>query len=136
MWRCLRNTRGLSLNSLLARVLFVIVLVAVSALFFTQNPPSGPAIQNLDKVVHFCLFFVLAASMHYAFRLPYWLSMLILTAYGIAIELVQYHIPGRGADVWDVVADVAGALTFFVLFAWWKRRWLARQRRRRLMVRN
>lgn len=106
---------------MLARAFFVVVLVAVSALFFTQNPPSGPSIEHLDKAVHFALFFVLAASMHYAFRLPWGWSLLLLAGYGIAIEAVQYHLPRRGADGWDLVADMLGAACFYLLLALWKR---------------
>lgn len=116
------------MNTLTARTLFVVVFVVVSGLFFWSSPPSGPqGIAHLDKVVHFGLFFIVAASMHYAFRLNYWVSMVVLTCYGIAIEVIQHYIPGRGADVWDVVADVAGAASFFILFHWYKK---SRTRRR------
>ena len=105
------------MNSVTARTLFVAIFAVVSVLFFWSSPPSGPqGVAHLDKVVHFGLFFIVAASLHYAFRFPYWVSITILTLYGIAIEVIQYHIPGRGADVWDVVADVAGAVSFFIIF--------------------
>ena len=114
------------MNSIKARSIFVVVFCVVSFMFFWHSPPSGPVgIQHLDKVVHFILFFVVAASMHYAFRLPYWLAMVILTLYGISIEIIQHFIPGRGADVWDVVADVAGAAAFFLClhgYKVWRRR--------------
>jgi VanZ family protein len=106
----------------IARAFFVLVLIAVSTLFFIQNPPAGPAVPHLDKAVHFVLFFVLAASMHYAFRLAWGWSMLLLAIYGIAIEAVQYRLPGRGADGWDLVADLVGAACFYVLLRWWKSR--------------
>lgn len=90
-------------------------------MFFWHSPPSGGvSLPHLDKVVHFILFFVVAASMHYAFRLPYGLAMIILALYGISIEFIQHHIPGRGADLWDVVADIAGATAFFVCFHTYK----------------
>lgn len=90
-------------------------------MFFWHSPPSGGvSIQHLDKVVHFSLFFVVAASMHYAFRLPYWVAMIILAVYGISIEFIQHYIPGRGADVWDLVADIAGAAAFYLCFHTYK----------------
>lgn len=107
---------------MIARLTFIIVFLGVSALFFTQNPPSGPQIPHLDKAIHFGLFFILAASMHYAFRLHWIWSMLLLTGYGIAIELIQQQLPTRGADFWDVVADVAGAATFYLLLALYKKK--------------
>ena len=110
------------MNSVTARTLFVAIFAVVSVLFFWSSPPSGPSgVTHLDKVVHFGLFFIVAASLHYAFRFPYWVSIAILTLYGITIEVIQYHIPGRGADVWDVVADVSGAVSFFILFDWYKK---------------
>lgn len=110
------------MNSVGARSIFVVIFCTVSMLFFWSSPPSGPqGIAHLDKVVHFGLFFILAASMHYAFRFPYWMSIAVLTLYGIAIEVIQHYIPGRGADVWDVVADVAGAVSFFICFHAYKK---------------
>ena len=110
------------MNSVTARTLFVVIFAVVSVLFFWSSPPSGPpGVAHLDKVVHFGLFFIVAASLHYAFRFPYWASITILTLYGLAIEAIQYHIPGRGADVWDLVADLTGAVCFFILFDWFKK---------------
>lgn len=111
------------MNSRVARAVFVVLFLVVSGLFLWQSPPSGPpSIAHLDKLVHFGLFFVLAASMHYAFRLRYIWSFMWLLLYAVAIEWVQFYIPGRGADAWDVVADIAGVLCFFVLFSWFKRK--------------
>lgn len=110
------------MNSVIARAIFVVILFVVSALFFWQSPPASPVqIAHLDKAVHFMLFFVLAASMHYAFRLPVWVSLPSLLVYGIAIEVIQHQLPTRTGDVWDVVADMVGAVTFFLLFALYKR---------------
>lgn len=71
--------------------------------------------EHADKIAHFGLFFILAGSLHLAFRPRVWLGLLLLLIYGVTIEIVQHHVPGRGADVWDVVADMAGALTFYAL---------------------
>lgn len=110
------------MNSRLARTLFVVIFVVVSVLFFWSSPPSGPSgVAHLDKVVHFGLFFIVAASLHYAFRLRYWVSLLILTFYGVSIEVIQSYIPGRGADIWDLVADLAGAVSFFIVFYAYKK---------------
>lgn len=116
------------MNSLIARALFVVIFVVVSVMFFWSSPPSGPqGLAHLDKVVHFGLFFIVAASLHYAFRLPYWLSLVILTLYAMTIEVVQSYIPGRGADLWDFVADMAGAVSFFIIFHWYKKSRAKRQ---------
>ncbi|EKE87601.1 VanZ family protein [Idiomarina xiamenensis] len=103
---------------MMARLLFAVVLMVVSALFLWQFPPSAaPAIPHFDKLVHVSLFFILAACLHYAFALPHWLAFLLLLGYGVVIELVQGLTPSRSADGWDVLADAAGALSYYLLFA-------------------
>lgn len=105
------------------RILFVLVVIVISALFVMQTPPT-PAVASFahaDKVVHFGLFFVLALTMHLAFRPRLWLALPILLIYAIAIEIVQHYVPGRGADVWDVVADMAGVLGFYLVRAGYKK---------------
>ncbi|MCL5049080.1 MAG: VanZ family protein [Firmicutes bacterium] len=99
------------------RITFVLVLLSISVLFLIQSPPSPQAMrfEHADKIAHFGLFFILAGSLHLAFRPRVWLGLLLLLIYGVTIEIVQHHVPGRGADVWDVVADMAGALTFYAL---------------------
>lgn len=43
--------------------------------------------------------------------------MLLLLCYGVAVEVIQYYVPGRGAELLDVVADIVGAATFYAF--WW-----------------
>ncbi len=105
------------------RILFIIVVVVVSALFVMQTPPT-PSIASFahaDKVVHFGLFFVLATTMHLAFRPRLWIALPILFVYAMGIEVAQHHIPGRGADIWDVIADMLGVLGFYIARAAYKK---------------
>lgn len=103
--------------------LFVLVFLLVSMGFLIQNPPTmgGHRIPHFDKIAHFFLFMILAASMHLAFAPRAWVGLSVLLVYGIAIEWIQYHIPGRGAEVMDVVADMLGALTFYGLLFLFRR---------------
>lgn len=39
-----------------------------------------------------------------------WLAVLLATLFGVSDEIHQYFVPGRQADVLDVVADLVGAL--------------------------
>ena len=64
--------------------------------------------EHADKIAHFGLFFILAGSLHLAFRPRVWVGLLLLLVYGIVIEVVQHYVPGRGADPWDLVADMVG----------------------------
>ncbi|WP_331458491.1 VanZ family protein [Aliidiomarina indica] len=102
---------------LVSRILFACIMLGVSVLFLMQSPPTPGAFQfpHADKIVHFGLFFVLAASFHIAFRPPLWFAWISLFIYAVAIELIQYYIPGRGADIWDVVADMVGVAAFYAV---------------------
>ncbi|MCL4409430.1 VanZ family protein [Aliidiomarina haloalkalitolerans] len=99
------------------RITFVLVLLSISVLFLIQSPPTPQTMrfEHADKIAHFGLFFILAGSLHLAFRPRVWVGLLLLLVYGIVIEVVQHYVPGRGADPWDLVADMVGALTFYAL---------------------
>ena len=67
-----------------------------------------------DKWVHIGLFLVLAVLCIWAFRLYkrklLFVLMLILSGYGLLIEVVQhYFIENRSFDIGDWLADMAGS---------------------------
>ncbi|MCO4322696.1 VanZ family protein [Aliidiomarina quisquiliarum] len=101
------------------RLIFILTLVLVSFALLAQRPPKPAAFsfQHADKVAHIGVFFVLALTLHLAFRPRVWAGMLLLLLYGVAIEIIQHYVPGRGAELLDVVADMVGAATFYT--AWW-----------------
>ena len=79
--------------------------------------PTTPKIDiefdYLDKLVHLGTFAVLALLLDsgpYSFKK--WGSLLI---YGLAVEIAQHHIPNRGFEWMDWVADGAG-LVFYGFF--------------------
>jgi VanZ family protein len=79
--------------------------------------PGLPAIIDLDKLLHALAYGVLAyffsrslpgsetMSMKHAL-----LAAMLAIAYGITDEYHQSFVPGREADIRDVLADSAGAL--------------------------
>lgn len=100
---------------MLARVLFFVVLSIATFLFLWQFPSTGAqGIPHLDKLVHFGIFFVLALTFHRAFALSAKLSLLFLACYGLLIEVAQSYAPGRGADVYDWLADASGVIAYFI----------------------
>ncbi|MCK7459502.1 VanZ family protein [Idiomarina aminovorans] len=100
---------------MLARVIFFVLLSIATFLFLWQFPGSGaPGIPYLDKLVHFVIFFVLALTFHRAFALSAKLSLLFLACYGLLIEVAQAYAPGRGADVYDWLADASGVIAYFI----------------------
>lgn len=70
-----------------------------------------------DKLVHFSLFLLLGTLAarswpHATGRWSAWLGLFLL---GCLTEWLQQYVPGRGASVLDLAADVAGAS----LGMWW-----------------
>lgn len=94
------------------RLLFTAVVLTASWLAFSQRPPPVADL-GWDKANHFTAFGTLAfIGMQCLAAGPHrrWIVLAALLAYGIGIELVQSQIPGRDAEVMDVVADMIGAV--------------------------
>jgi VanZ family protein len=92
-------------------------------------------ITNLDKYVHIILFgtFVFLWSFYFAtkdekkvFPIRKSLTILLIAClYGTAMEYVQkYFIPNRDFDIYDIAADVVGAVLGFLIvrltFSWFR----------------
>lgn len=76
-----------------------------------STPGLGSGARNADKLIHFGLFALCGALVARAWLLKVggWLPLyLSLLAFGVLTELLQYPIPGRNADFWDLVADGLG----------------------------
>lgn len=109
-----------------ARLVFLVVLVGSTIAFLMQiSTGTVPRFEHLDKVVHFAAFFILALTFHRAFPIPIWAALLLLIGYGLVIEWVQDILPYRSSSVGDLIADAAGAVSYytyvFVRFQWRKR---------------
>jgi len=93
----------------------------MAALFFASSGPGVelPPGRSVDKVLHAGAYGVLAGLAAWALTrgalrsatgpvlLAAWL---LATAYGATDEFHQYFVPGRSADVADLLADALGAL--------------------------
>jgi VanZ family protein len=93
----------------IARVLFV------AALLFTFYKATAPCLVEpqppyKDKVLHAFAFFMLYLLAEQAFpeHRHFGRKVLFLVAFGVVIELVQFFLPWRSAEMMDVVADCAG----------------------------
>lgn len=81
---------------------------------------------NIDKVVHFIIFGILAMLMIIGFTKQYTFAALrkyavtaalaVSIGYGILIELIQIPIPGRGLELMDMVANTIGCLLGYAVF--------------------
>jgi VanZ family protein len=99
----------------------------------SSRPVMIPGVQlfpGQDKLAHMIMFGVLAVLVFLAgwrsgwrMRVCFLTAALFATLYGVSDELHQYFVPGRTADVYDVLADGAGAvLAPAVLLRWLRKR--------------
>jgi len=84
-----------------------------------------------DKVKHFSAFFGLATLLCYVTTSSKLVGrfaaiLLVCSLYAAIDEWTQQYVAGRVCDVWDFVADVAGATSAIVVYA--SVRYVARQR--------
>jgi VanZ family protein len=101
-------------------------------IFYLSSQPSieTPALfPGQDKLFHLIAFGILgffamgsrqASHEGYPTR-QVWQVALVVMLYGILDEFHQYFVPGRSADVYDVLADAIGGL-----LGVWAMYWLAR----------
>ncbi|WP_215397231.1 VanZ family protein [Rheinheimera oceanensis] len=103
------------------RWLCVFCFVAATASFLAElsGHRIGGGIAHLDKVAHFGIFAILSALLWKGFKLGPWLAFILLGAYGGAIELAQHYFTRRNGDWWDLLADLAGVLSFYLVRALW-----------------
>lgn len=106
----------------------VAVLVAVLVLTLAPISLSGSAVSRIpygDKIVHFIMFGGLAGVVLFDLTRPWrsvtWPMMgvaaVAATVVGGLIEIIQgTELIGRGREIWDLVADAAGAATGVLVF--------------------
>jgi VanZ family protein len=75
-----------------------------------------------DKILHAFEYGILGILLYRAFNQmtgpleSMGLAMICVIAFGISDEIHQWFVPGRQADVWDLVADSLGAA--FLILTW------------------
>ncbi len=99
-------------NRLLIVSLFIVLLV-------TLFPGNGKIAENqLDKVIHFIIFFFLSLNISYKYFDTK--KLFILLGLGILLgwltEIIQQYIPGRNYDNYDIVADSLGIIFGYLLY--------------------
>ncbi|MBY6064944.1 VanZ family protein [Pseudidiomarina sediminum] len=119
-WSCNHKEKHMSRKKKWSVVIFLVLLVVITTSFMMQISTGGlPTFPHIDKVVHFVFFFALAWAFYHAFPIPIVWALLILTAYGFLVEYVQGTLPHRSASYGDLLADAAGAGSFY-LYTWWR----------------
>ena len=100
----------------LYRAIFIILVLLISYLAFIPSS-GGSYVPYLDKAFHFLAFFILMTFLDLSTARPLevhfgLISCLFLFALGI--EIVQYNLPYRSAELFDFLADLLGMVVYFV----------------------
>ena len=95
------------------------VLATASFLAELSGHRIGGGFAHIDKVAHFGIFAVLTALLWKGFKLPAVTACLALGTYGGLIELAQHNFTRRNGDWWDLLADIAGIASFYLIRTLW-----------------
>jgi VanZ family protein len=102
--------------------IFIFILMTIPGNMLPREDTTF--IPNLDKLVHAILFgtFVFLWSYYYTLKKNtilisrYTALLIIASLYGIATEFIQkYLIPNRDFSIYDITADIAGAVIGYII---------------------
>ncbi len=116
-----KNRMGI-ITKYIKSILWSIVIIVLCFTPGDRFSGVGPDIPYFDKFVHFIFFFVLSFILQYeaknVINLKHCLLILLYAVIlGGFIELIQeYLISGRSGEIFDLEADVIGAVMAFVFF--------------------
>ena len=109
------------LNKSIYKVIFFIIATALMLYPVMPNDyiSSLYPVNLNDKVEHAGVFFILSlllnrASATRGHRLR---NVVVLSLFGVVIELIQHFIPHRSTSLNDALANIAGILIFQLLFS-------------------
>jgi VanZ family protein len=113
-----QSARGRVLSFVLPPVGWALLIFIESSIPSDEIPKSE--IWQYDKVIHLCIYFVLAFLLYRAFRfggfppklrsLAPLLTVAVIALYGASDEFHQHFVPGRSMEFFDWVADMLGAI--------------------------
>jgi len=109
---------------------FQLPAIAWAAAIFIQSSLSDISAPELgfdwqDKVYHAIEYAILGFLLiralrfqgnHFLQKHAAWLTLLIGSAYAISDEIHQFYVPGRMADVHDVIADIVGVALVLIIY--------------------
>ena len=96
------------------RFVFLFLLLFIS--YASVTPMEGGAsVPYIDKLLHFSAFLILTLFMDLSIKnalLFNKIAIIFLILYAFLIELVQYFLPYRSAEVFDFISDLLGVLAY------------------------
>lgn len=99
-------------------MLYIALILVMAA----QPAPSLPHVKHVDKYVHACAYGILAALLYRPYlrmgwRRPGLMTVVLAAAVGMADEGIQALGRVRTPDLFDLLADLAGALVGTLLIS-------------------
>ncbi len=121
------KTEKIQALSLVRGLIPVLAVMAtlVYASSLAKAKPAGPDLFQFDKIAHFFVFGLLGTLWFRCLRIPFlntrrWVvAFLLVIAFGIVDEILQYFNPNRSFDPYDWVADAGGALVGIFVYRDW-----------------
>ncbi len=98
-------------------------LVYASSL--ARAKPAGPELFQFDKIAHFFVFGLMGTLWFRVLRIPFldtkrWvIAFLLVMAFGVLDEILQYFNPNRSFDPYDWIADASGAFVSIFVYRGW-----------------
>lgn len=109
---------------------FLVIIWAGLIFFLSSQPtlpiPAGFIGEIISKISHFVAFFVLNFLLYYAFLMHHnkkrslHLAIFLSLVFAILDEFHQSFVPGRTADILDLLTDAGGIFTLGALIVFWK----------------
>ena len=101
------------------------VLIWMGVIFFLSTLPDAetPFRYTIpDKILHGTEYFILAFFIYIAFQrttnlrfiTTFLITVVWVALYGLSDEFHQLHVPTRNFDLWDLFADVTGAVILLI----------------------
>jgi VanZ family protein len=113
-------------NALTRVSLWAPVVLYMGAIFYVSSLSDLPLPSGTDKPLHGLVYLGLALVVIRAVvgglpgRIDMWgatTAILITVGYAVTDEVHQMFVPGRSAEIYDLLADAGGAITGAVV--WW-----------------
>ena len=102
-----------------------IMATLVYASSLARVKPAAPELFQFDKIAHFFVFGLMGTLWFRVLRIPFpdtkrWIvAFLLVIAFGVLDEILQYFNPNRSFDPYDWIADASGAFVGIFVYRGW-----------------
>ena len=91
-------------------------LLAVYTYMGLSKSGAELAVSVSDKLLHFSGYVIFIISAMIAYRMRHGLIFILLFAYSVLIEIIQYFLPYRTFEVMDIPANLSGLVAGSLLW--------------------